>query len=97
MNPVSSENELSRQKARREKILADRDEIELEIVRKNLVVREDVHKTAFEASRRLRDSLYSLCKQTAPVVAGMSSPDDIEARLRDDIDAALEEFIRACV
>lgn len=95
--PLSSEDELAAQKARREKILADRDEIELEIVRKNLVVRDDVHKVAFESSRRLRDSLYSLCKQAAPELSGMTAPEKIESRLRDEIDMILEEFIRECV
>lgn len=89
--------ELERQKARRERILADRDEIELEIIKKNLVIRDDVHKTAFEASRKLRDSLYSLCKQSAPAIIGMTSPDQIELYLRDEIDLLLEEFIRSCV
>lgn len=93
----SSNTDYWRIKARREKILADRDQLELDVVQKHLVLRDDVHKVAFEASRKLRDNLHSLCKQAAPNLVGMESPSEIEAYLRDEVDLLLEEFIENCV
>jgi hypothetical protein len=84
-------------KARREFILAERDQLELDIVRRNVVVRNDVHKAAFEASRKLRDRLHSICKQSSPVIIGLETPLQIEQHLRDEIDLALEDFIQNCV
>lgn len=84
-------------KAKRETVLTQRDELELDLVRGNVVVRNDVHKTAFEASRKLRDRLHSICKQSSPVIAGMEKPGQIETYLREEIDAALEDFIQNCV
>ena len=88
--------DLKLEKAKRERILAERDQLELDIVKKNLVLRDDVHKTAFESARKLRDRLHSVCKQTAPVVISLESPADIEQFLREELDAALEEFIQSC-
>lgn len=93
----SSNTDYWRIKARREKILADRDQLELDVVRGNLVLRDDVHKAAFEASRKLRDSLHSLCKQAAPNLVNIQSPLEIELYLHDEIDALLEDFIESCV
>lgn len=85
------------ERARLDRVRADRETIELDIVKKNLVIRNDVHRAAFDASRKLRDSLHSICKQAAPNLVGMESPAEIEAYLRDKIDANLEEFITSCV
>lgn len=85
------------ERARLDKVRADRETLELDLARANVVVRDDVHKAAFEASRKLRDNLHSLCKQAAPNVIGMDSPDAIETYLRDEVDRMLEEFIQTCV
>lgn len=85
------------ERARLDKVRADKEELELELARGNLVIRNDVHKAAFEASRKLRDNLHSLCKQAAPNVIGMSKPEEIEMYLRDEVDRMLEEFIETCV
>lgn len=85
------------ERARLDRVRADREQLELDIVRKNVVVRDDVHRAAFDASRKLRDSLHSLCKQAAPHLVGLQSPQEIEAYLRDEIDVKLEEFIEKCV
>ena len=83
-------------KARREKILADRDELELDLVKGKLVIADDVHKAAFLAARKLRDTLHGICKQSSPAIAALNDPVDIERHLKAEIDRALEEFIENC-
>lgn len=87
----------SYERARLDKVRADKEQLELDIARGNLVLRDDVHNAAFETSRKLRDSLHSLCKQSAPNLVGMESPAMIEAYLRDEIDSLLEDFAENCV
>jgi hypothetical protein len=70
--------------------------MELDIARHNLVIRSDVHNAAFEAGRKLRDNLHSLCKQSAPNLVNIDDPSKIEMYLKDEIDAALKEFIDSC-
>lgn len=82
----------SYERARLDKVRADREQLELDLARKNLVIRDDVHKAAFESARKLRDSLYSLCKQSAPNLINIEDPAKIEMYLRDEIESLLKEF-----
>jgi len=84
-------------RALKENTQALAEKLELDLARGNLVMRDDVHKAAFEASRKLRDNLHSLCKQAAPNIIGMNKPEEIEMYLRDEVDRMLEEFIQTCV
>ncbi|MBS0497066.1 MAG: hypothetical protein JSR51_05375 [Proteobacteria bacterium] len=84
-------------RALKEKAQALAAKLELDLASGNVVVRDDVHKAAFEASRKLRDNLHSLCKQAAPNVIGMTAPEAIETYLRDEVDRMLQEFIETCV
>lgn len=88
--------ELIKEKARRERILADRDQMELDLVRGNVVVRDDVHKAAFESSRKLRDSLHSMCKQLSPQLSSLTNPREIEDLLLDELNQRLEDYINSC-
>lgn len=90
-------NEFQKARAVKEKYLAMQAKMEYELAEGKLIIRDDVHKAAFEASRKLRDNLHSLCKQSAPNVIGIDSPEAIETYLRDEVDKMLEEFITNCV
>lgn len=83
-------------RALKEKALAMQAKLEYEVAMGNLVLRNDVHKAAFEASRKLRDSLHSFCKQSAPDLVGMGKTSQIEDYLRGQVDKLLEEFINTC-
>jgi phage terminase Nu1 subunit (DNA packaging protein) len=85
------------ERARLDKVRADREQLELDLARQNLVIRADVHNTAFEAARKLRDSLHSLCKQSAPNLVNVDDPAKIEIYLRDEVDNLLKEFASTCV
>lgn len=86
----------SYERARLDRVRADREQMELDIARHNLVIRSDVHNAAFESGRKLRDNLHSLCKQSAPNLVNIDDPSKIEMYLKDEIDAALKEFIDSC-
>ncbi len=80
----------------KEKYLAMQAKLEYDAAVGNLIVRDDVHKSAFESGRKLRDNLHSLCKQSAPNLVNIDDPSKIEMYLKDEIDAALKEFIDSC-
>lgn len=80
------------ERARLDKVRADREQLELDCAKGKLVIRDDVHRKAFESARKLRDSLYSLCKQAAPNLVNIDDPLKIEMYLRDEIESLLKEF-----
>ncbi|HMV13515.1 MAG TPA: hypothetical protein PKD88_02475 [Nitrosomonas sp.] len=86
----------SYERARLDKVRADKEQLELDLARRNLVLRSDVHNAAFEAGRKLRDTLHSVCKQSAPNLVNIEDPAKIEMYLRDEVDRALNEFIKSC-
>lgn len=57
-------------RALKEKAQALAAKLEYDMAMGNLVLRNDVHKAAFEASRMLRDKLQGLPQQTAPNLHG---------------------------
>lgn len=84
------------ERARLDKVRADKEQLELDLARRNLVLRSDVHNAAFESGRKLRDTLHSICKQSSPNLVNIDDPAKIEMYLRDEIDRALNEFIESC-
>ncbi len=94
----SIEEHRSYNKARavKEKFLAMTAKLEYESAAGNVVVRNDVHKAAFEAARKLRDTLHSVCRQVAPNIVNVDDPAKIEERLLDEVNKALQEFVETC-
>lgn len=83
-------------RAVKEKFLAMTAKLEYESAAGNVVVRNDVHKAAFEAARKLRDTLHSVCKQVAPNIVNVDDPAKIEMCLLDEVNKALHEFVETC-
>jgi len=78
-------------RALKEKALAMQAKLEYDMAMGNLVIRNDVHKAAFEASRMLRDKLQGLPQQTAPNLHGKTVI-EMQHILSDEINLLLSAF-----
>ncbi|QOJ19706.1 MAG: hypothetical protein HRU77_02735 [Gammaproteobacteria bacterium] len=78
-------------RALKEKALAMQAKLEYDMAMGNLVIRDDVHKAAFEASRMLRDKLQGLPQQTAPNLHGKTVI-EMQHILSDEINRLLTQF-----
>ncbi|MBS0497056.1 MAG: hypothetical protein JSR51_05325 [Proteobacteria bacterium] len=71
--------------------LAMQAKLEYDMAMVNLVIRDDVHKAAFEASRMLWDKLQGLPQQTAPNLHGKTAI-EMQHILSDEINRLLTQF-----
>lgn len=78
-------------RALKEKAQALAASLEYDLAMGKLVIRDDVHKAAFEASRMLRDKLLGLPGQLAPNLHNQTVS-DIQVILTDEINRLLMQF-----
>lgn len=81
-------------KTRREIAEAAKAELQLQEMSRDLVKRELVERAAYESGRLLRDMVLSVPGKVAAEVAALSSPQDVEARLREALRHVLQELER---
>lgn len=79
-------------RALKEKAQALAASLEYDLAMGKLVIRDDVHKAAFEASRMLRDKLLGLPQQIAPNLHGGKTVIEIQHILSDEINLLLTQF-----
>lgn len=79
-------------KAAKETALAEQVELDLALVKKHLLIREDVEKTLFEESRNLRDRLHSMCTKLAPKISKSTKPEEIKKLLKENINNVLRDY-----
>ena len=80
------------QRARREKINADRAELELEQLRGRLVPLEEAQRLVFTAYRSLRDQVLNVAPRVKDQLATMTDTVAIERLLEDELGAVLGGF-----
>ena len=78
-------------RALKEKAQALAASLEYDLAMGKLVIRDDVHKAAFEASRMLRDKLQGLPQQAAPNLHGKTVI-EMQHILSDEINRLLTQF-----
>ncbi len=79
-------------KAAKETALAEQAELDLALVKKHLLIREDVEKTLFEESRNLRDRLHSMCTKLAPKISKVTKPEEVKKLLKENINNVLRDY-----
>lgn len=79
-------------KARKELALAESAEIELQLAKKHLIIRDDVSKTIFEESRNLRDRLHQMSTKLAPKLSNMTKADEIKKLVKASINDVLRIY-----
>lgn len=80
-------------KARKELAMAEAAEMENSYAKKQIVIRSEAEKIAFETSRNLRDRINSLSIKLAPKLANIDNPEEITRILKDSYCDLLRTYI----
>lgn len=91
LNTQNADELFRNSRALKEKAQALAASLEYDLAMGKLVIRDDVHKAAFEASRMLRDKLQGLPQQTAPNLHGKTVI-EMQHILSDEINLLLTQF-----
>lgn len=81
-------------KTRREIAAAEKEELQLEELRGNLVSRAEVRRAGLQAGRLLRDMIMSVPTKVAGELAALTDTAEVERRLREELRKPLEQIER---
>ena len=81
-------------RARRERVKAEREELELQIRRGAFLRRVDVERAAFEVGRRVRDQMIALPDKLDATLAASTDPAEVHRILLEEIERACSELVR---
>lgn len=80
------------ERARKDKAMADKYELELAVRKGELLESEDVKKTWVDALRLVRSRMLGLPTKLAPIIVMQSEPQKAQAILKEEIHSALKEL-----